>query len=96
VALPFTIFKKYLLKAKQESWKFKYFTMQKYNFPKKSFKKETHKILQDIIITLLGCMQGPHISTHGSQGTEGRGEGSSQSRITESSMCGHQLFYISR
>ncbi len=25
-----------------------------------------------------------------------RGEGSSQSRITESSMCGHQLFYISR
>jgi hypothetical protein len=25
-----------------------------------------------------------------------RGEGSSQSQITESSMCGHQLFYISR
>jgi len=25
-----------------------------------------------------------------------RGEGSSQSRIIESSMCGHQLFYISR
>jgi hypothetical protein len=24
-----------------------------------------------------------------------RGEGSSQSRITETSMCGHQLFYIS-
>ncbi len=39
--------KKYL-KAKEELWKFKYFTMQKYNLIKNSLKKET-KILQDII-----------------------------------------------
>jgi hypothetical protein len=32
VALPFTL-KKYL-KAKDELWKLKYFTMQKYNLPK--------------------------------------------------------------
>jgi hypothetical protein len=30
--------KKYL-KAKEELWKFKYFTMQKYNLPKKSSKR---------------------------------------------------------
>jgi hypothetical protein len=36
VALPFYI-KKYL-KAKEELWKLKYFTMQKYNFQKKSSK----------------------------------------------------------
>jgi hypothetical protein len=41
--------KKYL-KAKEELWKLKYFTMQKYNLPKIPL-KET-KILQDIIITL--------------------------------------------
>ncbi len=41
--------KKYI-KAKEELWKFKYFTMQKYNL-KKNPLKET-KILQDIIITL--------------------------------------------
>jgi hypothetical protein len=40
-------FKKYL-KAKEELWKFKYFTMQKYNLQKKIPLKET-KILQDII-----------------------------------------------
>jgi hypothetical protein len=45
VALPFTL-KKYL-KAKEKLWKFKYFTMQKYNLPK-NLLKET-KILQDII-----------------------------------------------
>jgi hypothetical protein len=49
VALPFTL-KKYL-KAKEELWKMKYFTMQKYNLPKHPLK--TTKILQDIIITLL-------------------------------------------
>jgi len=32
--LPFTL-KYYLNKAKEELWKFKYFTMQKYNFKKK-------------------------------------------------------------
>jgi hypothetical protein len=37
VALPFT-FKKYL-KAKEELWKLKYFTMQKYNLQKKSSKR---------------------------------------------------------
>jgi len=38
--------KKYL-KAKEELWKFKYFTMQKYNLQKNSVQKT--KILQDII-----------------------------------------------
>jgi hypothetical protein len=50
VALPFYI-KKYL-KAKEGLWKFKYFTMQKYNL-KFFFKKNPSKrnqILQDIII----------------------------------------------
>jgi uncharacterized metal-binding protein len=37
-------------KAKEELWKFKYFSMQKYNLQKNPL-KET-KILQDIIITL--------------------------------------------
>jgi hypothetical protein len=41
--------KKYL-KGKQELWKFKYFTMQKYNV-KKNPLKET-KIVQDIITLL--------------------------------------------
>ncbi len=41
--------KKYL-KAKEELWTFKYFTMQKYNLQKIPL-KET-KILQDIISTL--------------------------------------------
>jgi hypothetical protein len=46
VALPYTL-KKYL-KAKEELWKFKYFTMQCYNLQKNPLKEET-KILQDII-----------------------------------------------
>jgi hypothetical protein len=37
VALPFTL--KSYFNAKEELWKFKYFTMQKYNFPKKSSKR---------------------------------------------------------
>jgi hypothetical protein len=41
--------KKYL-KGKQELWKFKYFTMQKYNVQKNPL-KET-KIVQDIITLL--------------------------------------------
>jgi hypothetical protein len=49
VALPFT-FKRYL-KEKEELWKLKYFTKQKYNLQKKNPLKET-KILQDIILTL--------------------------------------------
>jgi hypothetical protein len=48
MALPFYI-KKYL-KAKEELWKLKYFTMQTYNLPKNPL-KET-KLLQ-YIITLL-------------------------------------------
>ncbi len=45
LALPFTL-KRYL-KAKEELWKLKYFTMQEYNLKKKPL-KET-EILQDII-----------------------------------------------
>jgi len=45
-ALPFYI-KTLYLKSKEELWKFKYFTMQKYNLQKIPL-KET-KILQDII-----------------------------------------------
>jgi len=44
VALPYTQ-KKYL-KTKDELWKFKYFTMQKYNLQKNALKGT--KILQDI------------------------------------------------
>jgi len=39
VALPFT-FKKYLKAKEEELWKFKYFTMQKYNLQKKILKKK--------------------------------------------------------
>jgi hypothetical protein len=42
--------KKYLKAKEEELWKYKYFTMQKYNLQKIPL-KET-KILQDIIITL--------------------------------------------
>jgi hypothetical protein len=45
VTLPIYILKN--LKAKEESWKLKYFTMQKYNLQKICI-KET-KILQDIV-----------------------------------------------
>jgi hypothetical protein len=48
MALPFTLIKKYL-KAKEESWKLKYFTMQKYNLQKHPLKQT--KMLQ-VIITL--------------------------------------------
>jgi hypothetical protein len=47
VALPFTL---KILLIKEELWKFKYFTMQKYSLQKNPL-KET-KILQDIILTL--------------------------------------------
>jgi len=43
VALPFTL--KHYLKAKEQLWKLKYFTMQKYNLQKNPL-RET-KILQD-------------------------------------------------
>jgi len=39
MALSFTI-KKSILSQKEELWKFKYFTMQKYNLQKKSSKKK--------------------------------------------------------
>jgi hypothetical protein len=39
VALPFTLKKRYV-KAKEELWKFKYFTMQRYNLQKNP-QKET-------------------------------------------------------
>ncbi len=38
-------------RGKEELWKFKYFTVQKYNLQKNPLIEET-KILQDIIITL--------------------------------------------
>jgi hypothetical protein len=41
------IYIKFYLKAKEELWKHKYFTMQKYNLQKNPLKK--HKILQGII-----------------------------------------------
>jgi hypothetical protein len=47
--LPFTL--KSILRQKEELWKLKYFTMQKYNL-QKILQKKT-KIFQDIIITLL-------------------------------------------
>jgi hypothetical protein len=49
VASPFTL-KKYL-NAKEELWKFKYFTIQKYKLQKNPPKES--KILQDIKNTLL-------------------------------------------
>jgi len=48
VTLDLAIYIKKYLKAKEELWKFKYFTMQKYNLQKNPL-KET-KIFQDIII----------------------------------------------
>jgi len=36
MALPFIYIKKYFLKAKEELWKLKYFTTQKYNLQKKN------------------------------------------------------------
>jgi hypothetical protein len=63
VALPFTL-KKYL-KAEENLWKFKYFTMQKYNLQKNPL-QET-KILQDIITLELissfkiSSFKNPHI-----------------------------------
>ncbi len=50
LALPFTTLKNIYLKANEELWKLKYFSMQKYNLQKNPL-KET-KILQDIIITV--------------------------------------------
>jgi hypothetical protein len=55
---------KKFLKAKEELWKLKYFTMQKYNLPKNPL-KET-KILQDIVtielISSFNTSQKHHLS----------------------------------
>jgi hypothetical protein len=60
VALPFYIKKKYL-KAKEELWKLKYFTIQKYNLQKNPL-KET-KILQDnITLQLIKGIPKYHLS----------------------------------
>ncbi len=48
VALPFTL--KSILRQKKEFWKFKYFTMQKYNLQKNPLQQT--KILQDIITSI--------------------------------------------
>jgi hypothetical protein len=46
--------KKYLKAKEEELWKLKYFTIAKiYQSSKKSSKKKPHKIIQDIIISLL-------------------------------------------
>jgi len=44
--------KKGSLRQKEELWKLKYFTMQKYNLHKKKNPLKETKILQDISITL--------------------------------------------
>jgi len=49
MALPFTL-KKHYLEAKEELWKFEYFTMQKYNLKKKTLKKKPKSF--KIFITL--------------------------------------------
>jgi len=43
------IYNKKELKAKEELWKLKYFTMQKYNLKKKEKPLKETKILQDIV-----------------------------------------------
>jgi hypothetical protein len=53
VALPFTL-KSIVRQKEEELWKFKYFTMQKYNLQKNPL-----KILQDII-TLVTNLKFPH------------------------------------
>jgi hypothetical protein len=50
VALSFTL--KSILRQREEWWKLKYFTMQKYNLQKTNPLKETKKNLQDIITIL--------------------------------------------
>jgi hypothetical protein len=42
------IYVKKYLKAKEELWKFKYFTMQKYNLKKKSSKSYLNKIYKNL------------------------------------------------
>jgi hypothetical protein len=59
------IYNKKYLKANEDSWKLKYFSMQKYIIFKKSSKR--NQILQDIIITLsltqakISSFKNPHI-----------------------------------
>ncbi len=53
-------FKVSCLKAKQELWKLKYFTMQKYNLQKKSFKRN-QPILHSSIVTSIFCPIGHEI-----------------------------------
>jgi hypothetical protein len=50
VALPFTL--KSILRQKEELWKLKYFTMQKYNLQKKSSKRNQKSFKILLIITL--------------------------------------------
>jgi hypothetical protein len=54
--------KKYLKKAKEELWKFKYFTMQKYNLQKKSSKRNQNPSrYHNSIITNLKFQHKPNI-----------------------------------
>jgi hypothetical protein len=57
------IYIKWYLKAKEQLWKFKYFTMQKYNLQKNPL-KET-KIFQDIIYILIYNILGVCLSGGG-------------------------------
>jgi hypothetical protein len=56
VALPSYIKKKYL-KAKEELWKLKYFTIQKYNLQKNPL-KETEILQDNITIQLISSFKG--------------------------------------
>jgi len=57
------IFKKYNFKAKEELWKFKYFTMQKYNLPQKNPSKRNQNpsryYYNSVIITNLKFQHKP-------------------------------------
>jgi hypothetical protein len=61
LALPFTL--KNYLKAKEELWKLKYFTMQKYNLPKKSSKKTQNPSRYYNSITNLKFQHKPKLSS---------------------------------
>jgi hypothetical protein len=68
VALPFTILKSIILRQKEELWKLKYFTMQKYNLQKSPFKIKKNQnpsryYYYNSIITNLKFQHKPKISS---------------------------------
>jgi hypothetical protein len=52
--------KKYLKAKEEELWKFKYFTMQKYNLQKNSSKKETKSLQHFIINSIITNLKFQH------------------------------------